>query len=106
MLGEPNPSKSLDYAVAFLKNVAENEFNIQTAIAVVALFSFVRILINLFVTELLGPILSTTLYMFKDVATFILIWFLVLMAYTMSSFICFNDNENFRNFGDVFLYWL
>ena len=66
-------------------------------IALVVLTAFYRILCGLNVTENLGPIISTTLYMFRDVATFIVIWILVVVAFTLSSYACFGDLEYFTD---------
>lgn len=44
--------------------------------------------------------------MFRDVATFIVIWILVVVAFTLSSYACFRDLEYFTDLNNCFLFWL
>lgn len=42
-------------------------------------------------TESIGPIIITILFMFKDIATFLTIWGLVLISFTASFDFCYQD---------------
>lgn len=53
------------------------------------MFGFIRFLIALVVNETLGPIISTIIYMFKDMSVFIVIWTIVLSGFTMISILTF-----------------
>ena len=50
-----------------------NEINIQFYIGIVFLLSFAKQLFALKVTEVLGPIIATIMYMFADIKMFLVI---------------------------------
>ena len=86
---EQKPSQDLMYVHAYSFHVTEFEINVQFYFGVWLLVSFLRQLLGLTVTRSLGPIVSTIIEMFKDVAKFIVIWALVLLGYTSVGFLTF-----------------
>ena len=58
------------------------------------------------VTQTLGPIISTIIYMFDDIATFLIIWMLVLFGFTMVGVLAFNEIDKLRDFESSLLYFV
>ena len=77
------------YAQEYLNHVSSKEINLQIYLGLMTLFAFVRQLLSYQVTQTLGPIISTIIVMFSDVAQFILIWIFNLLASTVVSFLTF-----------------
>ena len=50
---------------------------------------FIRMLLLLGLSETLGPIITTIQYMFNDVAIFIVIWFIILLGFTLVGVLLF-----------------
>ena len=67
--------------------------------------AFIRQLLGLQVTKALGPIISMILVMFKDVAQFIVIWFIVLIAFASVGFMTFKEVPNLRKFDESLVYF-
>ena len=91
---------------AFNEDVAEHEFNIQFWTGSFCLLGWLRLLVTLQVTKLLGPIISTILYMFKDISVFICIWGIVLMGFSMVSVLTFQQVEEIRTFEGAIIYFM
>ena len=88
---DPNPSSGLMYIHEYNDHLSKNEVNISLLIGLLAFFGYMRLLIGLKVTKTLGPIISTIIYMFKDIGVFIVIWFIVLISFTMVAVLTFNE---------------
>lgn len=63
-------------------------------------------LIALIVTKLLGPIISTIIYMFNDIKIFVIIWFIVIFMFTLSGIILFQEIPELNNFSSSFPIWI
>ena len=57
------------------------------------------------VTERLGPIISTIIYMFSDIAAFLVIWVLVLFSFAMVGVLTFADVVVFRKVQTSLVYF-
>ena len=110
-LNEDNPglwlekSKNMMYVHAYSFHVTEFEINIQFYVGAWLLIAFIRQLLGLTVTRQLGPIISTIIVMFKDVARFILIWVFVLLGYSSVGFITFQEVPDLNKFEDSLKYF-
>ena len=71
------------YTQAFNEDIAENEINIQLWTGIVAFLGWIRIIMSLTVTQTLGPIINMITFMFKDIAVFLIIWSMILIAFSM-----------------------
>ena len=65
-------------------DMSQGEFNPTFFAVFVALFQFTRMGCSLIVTQSLGPIISTIMYMFKDIIVFLAIWVIVLHVFIFS----------------------
>lgn len=77
------------YVHAYVKQVAENEINISFVMGMMVMLYFVRMLLALGLNETLGPIITTIQYMFNDIAVFIVIWFIILLGFTLVGVLLF-----------------
>ena len=90
IFGEATTDKLL-YAMAFNIHAGKIELNINFFLMCLGLCSAARIILALIVTELLGPLISTMLYMFNDLATFLVIYGAVIIGFTLSAMMGFQD---------------
>ena len=58
---------------------------------VLSIFGFIRIIMGLITTKTFGPIISTIIFMFNDIAVFIVIWILVLVMFGTVGALTFNE---------------
>lgn len=80
---ETPPTADLMYTQAYQDEVSQNEFNVSFFSGMVGLGNCFRLLSALIAYESFGTIIMTTMYMFNDVATFVVVWYLNLMAFAM-----------------------
>lgn len=71
-----------------------------------AIFGYCRLLIGFSVTETFGPIISTIIFMFNDVAIFIVIWGIVIFMFTSVSIMMWQEVEVFFKFDTALLFWI
>ena len=64
---QPEPSYNLRYIHEYNTHIAANEINVQFVNGLISLFGFTRFLTALVVNETIGPIISTIIFMFKDI---------------------------------------
>lgn len=69
------------------------------------MLGFIRIIIALQVTETLGPIISTIIYMFSDIGVFIVIWFINLVTFSMVGVLTFNEVPALTKFQFGIIYF-
>ena len=103
---EANPSQDLMYVEAYGLHAATFEINVQFYVGMWLLLSFGRTLLSFTVTRSLGPIVSTILVMFNDVAQFIAIWFFVLIGFSTVGFVTFQEVPSLRKFTDSLTYFM
>ena len=65
-----------------------------------------RLIISLMMFEAYGSIISTTLYMFLDVGVFIVIWYLVLMMFSMVALFVFSEIPSLATLPDAMLFFI
>lgn len=87
----PNPSSNLMYFAAYADNLSASEINVQFVTGFISAFLFLKLLLSLNVNKTLGPIISTIIFMFNDIAVFIVIWLIILVGFTIVSMIAFQD---------------
>mmetsp|Transcript_20153 Transcript_20153/g.27223 ORF Transcript_20153/g.27223 Transcript_20153/m.27223 type:complete len:505 (-) Transcript_20153:373-1887(-) len=102
---QAEPSDALMYIHAYNEHVSTFELNVTFYLGLMSLAIFIRQLLSYQVTSLLGPIISTILVMFSDVAQFIVIWLIVLLGYSFVGFISFQAVPELRQFKDSFAYF-
>ena len=72
----------------------------------VALGNCFRLLAALIAYESFGTIIMTTMYMFGDVATFIVVWYLNLMSFAMVGVFVFQDIPNMETLPKSLLFFI
>jgi hypothetical protein len=72
----------------------------------VAMGNCLRLVISLLAYESYGSIILTTIYMFRDVATFIVVWYLVLMMFSMIALFVFSEVKVMATLPDSMLYFI
>lgn len=100
------PTEELQYIEAYSTHNGKNEINMQFYIGVIVLLSYAKQLCALMVTEILGPIITTIMYMFADIKTFIVIWVIVLVMFTAVGILGFQEVVAIKTFGDGFIFWI
>ena len=90
MLSMP-PTREHQYFQSWNDNIRENEFNIQFYSGMTAAGNCVRLITSLMMYEQYGSIISTTMFMFNDVAVFIVVWYLVIMSFSMVALFVFSE---------------
>ena len=65
-----------------------------------------RLIISLMMFESYGSIISTTLVMFFDVGVFIVIWYLVLMMFSMVALFVFSEVQSLESLPDAMLFFI
>lgn len=70
------------YVQAFFEHIAKYEINVNIITGTITLLNFSRLLVSLKTTETLGPIITTIIYMFKDVLVFLAIYAIVIIMFT------------------------
>ena len=93
MMLEMTPSHPIMYMTEFNMNLAQLPINIRFFSTYIAIIGFLRTIFSLMVTESIGPIIITILFMFKDIATFLTIWGLVLISFTAAFDFSFQDTH-------------
>ena len=78
---QENPSHKMMYVENYNILMAMTEYNPSFFCIYTAFFSFMRVICSLIVTQSLGPIISTIMYMFKDILLFLSIWLLVVLMF-------------------------
>ena len=58
---------------------------------ILSIFAFIRIVLGLITTKTFGPIISTIIFMFNDIAIFIVIWIIVLVMFGTIGALTFNE---------------
>ena len=58
------------------------------------------------VTETLGPIITTIMFMFSDIIIFIVIWLIVLVMFTAVGILGFQEVEEIKTFENGFIFWI
>ena len=58
---------------------------------ILSIFAFIRIIMGLITTKTFGPIISTIIFMFNDIAVFIVIWVIVLVMFGTIGALTFNE---------------
>ena len=58
---------------------------------ILSIFAFIRIVLGLITTKTFGPIISTIIFMFNDIAVFIVIWVIVLVMFGTIGALTFNE---------------
>ena len=86
-------------------HIHDFDININFYLGLSFLMTFIRQLLGLQVTKSLGPIISMIIVMFKDVGQFIIIWFIVLIAFSSVGFMTFQEVPSLRKFEDSFIYF-
>lgn len=64
-----------------------------------------RLITSLMMYEKYGSIISTTLYMFNDVAIFIVVWYLVLMSFSMVALFVFSEVKALESLPNAMIYF-
>ena len=100
------PSRMLMFAQEYTEDYYGYEFNLQFFVGVCSSLYFIRLLLSLILTQTLGPIISTIIYMFNDIAVFIVIWLITLIGFTLVSMVTFNPVAVFVSFETAFLFWI
>ena len=101
---DPN-NADLVYIEAYNMHLSESEFNVQLVCGIMGLVGYLRFLTALRGTETLGPIISTIIYMLKDVSSFLVVWLLVILAFAQASVSMFQDVETLKSFDSSLFYW-
>ena len=86
------------YVEAFFTHVSTNDLSITVVTGLITLFNFTRLLVSLKTTETLGPIITTIIYMFNDVLTFLAIYLIVIIMFTSFGVVVYVDVEEIGNF--------
>lgn len=102
----PVPTKMLMYADAYFADLNTEEFDVQFFVGLVSSLYFVRLLLTLVLTQTFGPIISTIIYMFNDIAVFIVIWFITLLGFTLVAQSTFNRVPDFLSFDTAIIFWI
>lgn len=55
---------------------------------------------------MLGPIITTIMFMFADIRIFIVIWIMVLIMFTTVGILGFQEIDEISSFQDGFIYWI
>lgn len=90
MLSVP-PTREHQYFQAWNDNIRENEFNIQFYSGMTAAGNCIRLITSLMMYEQYGSIISTTLFIFSDVAVFLVICYLVILSFSMVALFIFSE---------------
>ena len=93
------------YVENYNVDMSQGEINLTFFAVFVALFQFTRMGCSLIVTQSLGPIISTIMYMFKDIIVFLAIWVIVLHVFIFSGIFMFKDCEDLRDYHKAQAYW-
>ena len=102
-----NPNQELMYSEEFNKEIERNKpFDTTFVNMLITFASFMRVMLSITVTETLGPIISTILYMFRDIKTFLIIWFIVIIMFTATGNWTFSEIPEMEDFYDSFNYWI
>jgi len=102
---DPNPSFYLMYVESYTTHLAKNEITVEFYAGVIAFLYFIRLLLSLMLTKTLGPIISTILFMFNDIAIFLVIWLIILVGFTMVGVLTFSELPELNNVPDGFTYF-
>ena len=100
------PSESLMFATAYINHISVNEFNISFYFGLLEGLIFIRLLLVLRGTELLGPIISTIMLMFHDISIFLVIWSLVLVCYCLTGNFFLGEAPALFTIPDAFIYFV
>jgi len=105
MLSTP-PTENHMYFQAYKDNIRDNEINIQFYSGMTAAGNCLRLIISLMMFESYGSIISTTMFMFFDVGVFIVIWYLVLMMFSMVALFVFSEVQSLESLPDAMLFFI
>ena len=103
---QETPSEKMMYMTAYIMHVNTIEYNLNVAMAFVCIFGFSRLLFGLQAFETLGPIITTILFMFADVANFINIWALCVLMFTTVGVVGFQEIAILSKFDTAILFWV
>ena len=103
---EMPPTADLMYTQAYQDDVSGNEFNVSFYSGMIALGNCFRLLSALIAYEGFGTIIMTTMYMFNDVATFIVVWYLNLMSFAMVGLFVFNEIDKMESLPKSLLFFI
>ena len=103
---ESPPTAELMYTQAYNDDVTQNEIDVSFYSGMVALGNCFRLLAALIAYESFGTIIMTCMYMFGDVATFIVVWYLNLMSFAMVGVFVFQDIEKMETLPKSLLFFI
>lgn len=91
---------------AYQTHVNTVEFNMNIMSAIITIFGFTRMLLAFSAFETLGPIITTIIFMFNDVAVFIVIWGIVVIMFTTVGIVGFQEIVVLSTFETAIVYWV
>lgn len=79
------------------------KFRLEYIIAGCAALNWLRLILMLKLTQNYGPMLTIIFSMLEDLVIFIVLWFLLLLIFSSSGFIVFNELAAYKSLYSVFL---
>ena len=95
------PTKELMFMQALITDMNENVVNIALYASTLALIAYIRLFMSFAVTETLGPMIASMIKMVNDILTFLVLFIIQLIGFSLFGVIYFFQVKEFTDFYEA-----
>ena len=87
-------------------NIETDSYRFDFVLASLVLVTWLKFFLTFRFTRTFGPMFKVLMEMIVDLAKFLVLWVVLILLFTCVSLVFFSQNDNFRNFEGVFMFFI